>query len=174
MSDKNWLADKLKQGRDSLWHEPQTQRYSFTHGAPRLVQAPGTRNDAGALADDIAGARHELSANLVVDLLSIRIRARDMKHRGKLVETWLRGSLIRRVIERPKPNRIGVDHNRYSCLIGFLVHRGIAESDGNRNGYRWTDAYRHLPARADWLVGYIRREGELRLPSADRRYTFED
>jgi hypothetical protein len=169
----DWLADKLKAGDRGDWCETTTTRFSFRHETPRLVQPRQELTHAEILFGDLKDARNQLHASLAVDVLSIRLRARDMKRKGKLVETWLRGSFIRRIIERPKPTREGVSHDRYSVLLAFLLRQGLVESD-NHNGYRWKTEYKHLPARAAWLVDLIRREGELRHVAAASRYMLID
>jgi hypothetical protein len=133
------------------------------------VQPPGTLTDTQQLLNNIDDARTQLQASVLVEVMSVRLQFRDMKHKGKLVETWLHGSFIRRIIERSKPTREGVSHDRYSILIAFLLNHGIIESD-NRNGYRWRENYRSLPARAEWLTNLLRREGEMRRVSAERRF----
>lgn len=188
---KQWLAVKLRDqaerggtspsGGNRLWHEPETQTFSFRRmfGRPALSDtAPPQGRSAkqrthaellDVLLGDAEGARQQLRAGEVIDLLSVRFRARDMKRRGKLVETWLRGSLLKRVILRTKPTREGISHDRYSLLMMFLMHRGVAEPD-ERNGYRWCEGFTQLPKRAEWLVELVRVEGELRHVAASQRF----
>ena len=166
---KDWLKAKLKEG-NRFWHEPQTTRFSFRHEVGRLRPPPNAPTDADALFGSLTEARNQIHASEAINILSVRIEARDMKHRGRLVETWLRGSLIRRIIERSKPNREGVSHDRYCILIGFLLSNGLVEPD--RNGWRWQEKFRHMPARADWLIDLIRREGELRQVATPTRFVF--
>jgi hypothetical protein len=172
VSDKNWLRDKLAEGKQEVWRDASTQRFDWSTFRARLVEPTGERTDAGNVADDLAATRSELRADIVIDILSIRVRARDTKRRGRLVETWLRGSLIRRIIERPKPNRDGISHSRYPVLISFLCAQGIAKPD-DRGGYVWHPDFKHLRDRAGWLVTLIRREGELRRVEPTRRYEIE-
>jgi hypothetical protein len=169
---KAWLDRKLAEtnGKQEVWREATTHRFTWQGFNARLVQPDGQRTELGQMADDIATARRELRADLVIDLLSIRVRAKDRKRKGRLVETWLRGSMLRRLIELPRPSRFGFSHERYPIACGFLVAQGIAKrhTDG---GLVWHDDFKHLRSRAEWLLNLVRREGELR--RVDGRYEYE-
>ncbi len=169
---KDWLAAKIKEG-NRLWHEPKTTRFSFVREAGHLRQPHYSRTDYEMLFGNDSEARDHLRAADAIELLSIRFQVADMRRRGQTVETWIRGSYLRRLIERRKPNREGISHDRYSIIMIFLQHRQLAEPDG-RNGYQWREAFHRLPQRADWLLNLVRREGELRHLASQQRYMVLD
>jgi hypothetical protein len=156
------------------WQPAQTQQHAFKVPSARIA-TPDNRTDLQRRADERHDAREQLSNDLALDLLSVRIQARDRKHRGKIVECWVRGQLLRRIVEKPSPNRDGMSHDKYSVAIALLVSRGIAEAlPSGANGYRWTHDYERIGRRADWLVGFVRREGEMRKMNGPQRYQVFD
>lgn len=174
---KEWLALKLKDGASRLWHEPSRQRFGFRINNATVIDTRNpqpARSELGQMADEAEALRKSLRSSDAIAMLSVRVVARDWKRRGRLVETWLRCALIRRLIERAKPTREGIGHDRYSILIAFLVAHGVAEPD-QRNGYQWTQEYKTLSRRAEWLAQLTHREGDLRNPRSAYRYsiTFE-
>lgn len=176
-----WLRDKLAErkgasqpgdGDGSVWRQATGERHHFRAFEARLVTKPkpDTRTEIQRRADELHDARQaHLSENLVTDLLSVRVRARDMRHKGRVVETWIRGVTLRRVIERAKPTREGVSHDRYSVLAAWLMQNGLTEQDG-RHGYRWTREYTSVRKRAEWVVAVLRRDGEMRRLPGPKRY----
>jgi hypothetical protein len=174
---KEWLSLKLREGASRLWHEPSRQRFGFRFNDASVIDTRNpqpARSELGQMADEAEAIRKSLRASDAIAMLSIRVTARDWKRRGRTVETWLKCSLIRRLIERPKPTRERIGHDRYSILISFLVAHGIAEPDV-RNGYVWTPQYKTLSRRAEWLAELTHREGDLRNLRSAHRYsiTFE-
>lgn len=174
---KEWLALKLKDGASRLWHEPSRHRFGFRIENAVVIDTRNpqpARSELGQLADDAEALRKSLRSSDAIAMLSVRVVARDWKRRGREVETWLRCALIRRLIERPKPTREGIGHDRYSILIAFMVAHGIAESD-RHNGYQWTEEYKSLRRRGEWLAALAHREGDLRNARSAYRYsvTFE-
>jgi hypothetical protein len=166
------IAERTAQHAEpGAWQPATSQRLDFRGFTAKLVE-PDTRTPLQRRADERHDFKQEhLSEQLVCDLLSVRVKARDRKHRGKIVECWLRGVLLRRIIEKTNPNRTGTNTNKYSVAIALLVSHGIAEPlPSGANGYRWTEDYRRLPARAGWLIDYLRREGEMRRLAAHSRY----
>lgn len=160
------LQEHIEAGANRLMSEVSRTRFDFRHVNARLVDTHTGKIIAGA-PDNL---RAELRSNEAINMLSIRVEVRDNKRRGKLMETWLRCALIQRVITRVKPTREGISHDRYTVLIAYLVARGLVEPD-QRNGYQWTDAYKSLARRADWLIELTRREGELHHARAAARFT---
>jgi hypothetical protein len=166
------IADRKAQNKEpGAWQPATSQRLDFRSFTAKLA-TPDERTPLQRRAD----ARHDfkqehLSELLTLDLLSVRVMARDRKHKGKVVECWLRGVLLRRIIERTKPTRAGIGHDRYTVAIALLVNQGIAEPDpSGANGYVWTDEYKRLPARAGWLIDFVRREGDVRRLAGHSRY----
>lgn len=172
----DWLRLKLKDGASRLWSEPSRTTFGFRSPEARLIDPRNpkaqtlTRNEAAHHADDSAYLRQSLRTNDAIAMLSIRVVARDWKRRGREVETWLRCALIRRMVERAKPTREGIGHDRYSILIAYLVAAGVAQPD-DRNGYEWADDYKSLRARAEWLQQLTHRAGELRNARSAHRYS---
>jgi hypothetical protein len=175
---KEWLALKLREGASRLWHEPTRTGFGFRSFAEaRVIDSRNpqpARPELAQMADEAEALRKSLRSSDAIAMLSIRVVARDWRKRGRTVETWLKCSLIRRLIERPKPTREGIGHDRYSILIAYLVAAGLAEPD-SRNGYQWTQDYKTLRARAEWLAQLTHREGDLRNLRSAHRYsiTFE-
>lgn len=171
---KDWLRLKLHDGASRLWSEPSRTTFGFRIGEARVIDTrnpqPISRREAEQNADDASYIRQSLRTNDAISMLSIRVVARDWKRRGREVETWLRCDLIRRTVVRVKPTREGIGHDRYSILIAFLVAHGIAQPD-NRNGYEWTDDYKTIRARADWLATLAHGAGELRNAKSAHRYS---
>jgi hypothetical protein len=170
---KEWLAVKLREGASRLWNEPTRTTFGFKLNEARVIDTrnpPPARSELGQLADEAEALRKSLRSSDAIAMLSIRVTAKDWKRRGRTVETWLRCALIRRLIERPKPTREGIGHDRYSILIAYLVAAGVAEPD-RRNGYQWTVDYKHLRARADWLAALAHREGDMRNLRSAHRYS---
>lgn len=174
-----WLRLKLLDGASRLWREPETTRFDWRVGNPVLVNTKAPPSPPMTWAQEYFAesdaAKLGLKASEAVAMMSIRIRAKDHTRRGRVVETWLRCELIRRQIIRLYPTRDGVSHDRYSILIAFLVHSGIAQHRANGTwGYEWTPAYKTMKARADWLLELASRAGELRNPKGAQKYTLLD
>jgi hypothetical protein len=173
---KAWLRDRLRKGRESTWSDATRKRFDWRTFDAHLVE-PGTHTNSHAqeLANDHANGRERMSEALTLDLLSICIRGRDMRRRGKPIECWLRAQFLRRIIERVKPSREGFDHNKYGVAMSLLCRHGLAQPDpSGANGYEWTGEYSRLTARAEWLLDYAKREGEVRRLAGHTRYELTD
>lgn len=172
---KDWLRLKLSEGANRLWQEPTRTTFGFRAPNGRLIDtrnpdAMHAERERERAATDGSEARARLKTSDAIAMLSVRVVARDWNRKGREVETWLRCALIRRMIERDKPTRDGVGHDRYQILIAFLVANGIATTDG-KNGYAWTTDYKTLNRRAEWLVELTHRAGEMHHMKAAHRYS---
>jgi hypothetical protein len=166
------IAERKAEGKETgTWQPATSQRLDFRGFTAKLVE-PDKRTDIQRRADERHDFKGEhLSELLALDVLSIRVKARDRKHKGKAVECWLRGVLLRRIIEKTRPNRIGIGHDKYSVAIALLVNQGIAEPDpSGASGYMWAEKYKRLPARAAWLIEFVRQEGDVRRLAGHSRY----
>jgi hypothetical protein len=165
------IAERKGQGSDSgAWQPATSQRLDFRGFTAKLV-TPDDRTDIQRRADEWHDTIKGLSNELALDLLSVRVQARDRKRRGKVVECWIRGQLLRRIIERVSPNRHGINTAKYSVAIALLCKEGIAEPlPSGANGYQWTADYQRIGQRAGWLVDYVKTKGEMRKLSGPQRY----
>lgn len=170
---KVWLSEKLQQSIGGVWHEPDSNVMEWRGISARLVTntpAHEGLTPSGINAD--ADARAELRATDIVALMSIRLRAID-RHSSKrhILETWLSGTQLQRLVVRPRPTREGIGHDRYSVMIQFLQREGLAMRDGN--GYKWAPAFTSMCSRAEWLTDTLRSRGEIRT-QREGRYTLLD
>lgn len=170
---KAWLADKLKQSAGNVWREPDSVVMDWKGVSARLVST--TPQHEGLTPSGVnvdAEARAELRASDIVALMSIRLRAVDRRSpKRRLLETWLSGTQLQRLVVRPRPTREGIGHDRYSVMIQFLQREGLAMRDGN--GYKWTPAFTSMCSRAEWLTDTLRGRGEIRT-QREGRYTLLD
>lgn len=166
-----WLLDKLAEGKDAgAWQDSTTTRHEFKGFNARLV-TPDTRTTIQKLANEQYDARKAMNNTMLIDLMSIRIQARDRKRKGRVVETWLTARFIWRILDRVQPSRAGFGHDKYSAAMLLLVHEGIAmPHPSGRDGYTWTHGYQHIGQRATWLVDFARRAGEMRKMSGPQRF----
>lgn len=160
---------------DSMWTDSRTVRHEF-RGFNAKLATEDTRSPLQRKADSYEDAREMvLSNSALIDVMSIRILARDRKRKGKIVEAWVRARFLARVIERVSPSRDGLSHSRYTIAMMLLCNEGVAmpHPDG-RDGYMWTPAHKSILTRTQWLVDYTRRVGEFRKTSAAQRYQVLD
>lgn len=173
---REWLANKLSEASESIWHEPETKRFSFRSLDARVIDTrkpQPARSEFQARCEADNTARHELKASDAIALLSVRVRAYDRKQK-RFVESWLRLALLKRIIERYEISRDGVSHDRYSVAMAYLCAHGIAEPHPNgANGYRWQSGYTSLRDRAEWLMRIAHDKGELKNVRSAHRYSIE-
>ena len=166
-----WLRDKLAEGKQAnAWADSTTERHGFQAPGARLVQRD-TRTDIQRLANEQYDARQTMNNTMLIDLMSIRIQARDRKRRGRVVETWLTARFIWRILDRVQPSRAGFGHDKYSAAMLLLVHEGVAmPHPSGRDGYAWAHGFQHIGQRATWLIDFVRRAGQMRKLSGPQRY----
>ena len=108
---------------------------------------------------------------MLIDLMSIRIQARDRKRKGRTVETWLTARFIWRILDRRQPSRAGLSHDKYAVAMMLLTHEGIAmPHPSGRDGYEWAHGFTHAGQRATWLIDFVRRAGQMRKLSGPQRF----
>ena len=160
--------DKLSSVGRGIWREVKDARSFMLQGEPVLME-----DDSGVRPiDKDEASRKELTNNDIVHLYAIRIRAKDNHAPRRIVETWLSGSLLKRIlIMSPYPTRkdARVSHDKYQIVMGYLLKRGIVVHYAN--GYRWADDMQSMNSRAEWLVATLKREGQMRVKNRnDGRY----
>jgi len=173
---REWLASKLSEASESIWHEPETKRFSFRSLEARVIDTRKPQPELSGFQKKVEAdntARHELKASDAIALLSIRVKAYDRKQK-RFVESWLRLALLKRIIERYEISRAGVSHDRYSVAMSYLCAHGLAEPLPNgANGYRWQHGYTTLRSRAEWLMRIAHEKGELKNIKSAHRYSIE-
>lgn len=163
----NW-QDKLKNVGAGIWSEVKDARAFFRNGEPALMREDET-GVSTVNADEYA--RKELSANDIVYMYSLRIRAKDTQNPRRVVETWLTGSLLKRIlVMAPYPTRKNgkINHDKYVVAMAYLMKEGVVVRWGN--GYRWGAGYEQVSSRADWLVGTLKNKGHIRNKVGGRYY----
>ena len=160
--------DKLKNVGGGIWEEVKDVRAFFRDGTPALL---GEDDKGISEVNREAYARKELSANDIIYMYSMRIRAKDSHSPRRIVETWLTGSLLKRIIVMsPYPTRrdARVNHDKYVIAMQWLSKNGIVVRWGN--GYRWAVGFEQVSARAEWLVTTLKNKGEMRNKVQGRYY----
>jgi hypothetical protein len=164
---ENW-QDKVKNLGKGIWSEVKDARAFFNNGTPALLK----ETDEGVSeVNREAYARKELSANDVVYMYSLRIRAKDTHSPRRIVETWLTGSLLKRIIVMsPYPTRrdAKINHDKYVVAMAYLTKNGVVVRQAN--GFRWSPEFSALPTRAEWLIHTLKTKGEMRNKVEGRYY----
>lgn len=163
----NW-RDKISGVGKGIWREVKDARSFMLQGEPVLME-----DDSGMRQiDKDEASRKELTNNDIVHLYAIRIHAKDNHAPRRIVETWLSGILLKRIlIVSPYPTRrsVGVSHDKYQIVMAYLLKKGVVTHYAN--GFRWSNDMQAMSDRAEWLIDTLKREGKMRVKNRnDGRY----
>ena len=157
---KGWLAERLAAvGNGKVWRDAKLTL--FERGVAVMAEA----------VPDSTSPRERLTNSEVVQCYSVRLRARDNATR-KIVETWLRGVTLQRIVIRARPTRDGISHDRYTVIMQWLCREGVVVRTTGP-GYAWAEAFGTMASRAEWLIDTLRNKGEIRV-SAHGRFILMD
>lgn len=151
--------DKLKQVGKGIWTDVKDIRAYYERG-----EIASLEDDSGLRPIDADSvARKSLSANDIVHYYSIRIRAKDKQNPRRIVETWVTGYQLKKILMlSPYPTRRAaqMNHDKYQVILAYLMKAGLVAR--KQNGYRWVKDYSSVVNRAEWLVDTLKNKGEMR------------